>query len=219
MIEGLRRAIDFVLHIDRDLAAMIQQYGGWTYGIVFAVIFVETGLVVMPFLPGDSLLFAAGSLAAIGSLSLPRLIGLLVLAAVAGDNVNYFVGRRVGERAFSHDYRWLRRDHLDRTHRFFERFGPRTIILARFVPIVRTFTPFVAGVGTMNYRTFLMYDIVGGTAWVSLFILAGNWFGNLPSVREHFALVILGIVVVSTMPIAVELVRGWRNRRRGIGAT
>ncbi len=208
MMSFLHQAVDFVLHIDRHLAAMIQAYGGWTYAIVFAVIFVETGLVVVPFLPGDSLLFAAGSLAAIGSLSLPKLIALLVVAAVAGDNLNYFVGRRIGQRAFTHQYRWLRRDHLERTHRFFERFGPRTIILARFVPIVRTFTPFVAGVGAMTYRRFLAYDIVGGAAWVSLFILAGNWFGNLPGVREHFSLVILGIIVVSTIPIAFEVVRG-----------
>jgi membrane-associated protein len=209
----LHNLIDFVLHLDRHLGAMVHNYGPWAYGILFLIIFCETGLVVTPFLPGDSLLFAAGSLAAIGSLSLPVLVAVLFAAAVIGDNTNYFIGRQIGSRAFTHDYRWLSRRHLERTHQFFERYGPRAVILARFVPIVRTFTPFVAGVGEMKYSRFLGYDLAGGMAWVGLFSCAGYWFGNLPKVRENFSVVILGIIVISTLPIAVELARSYWSAR------
>jgi membrane-associated protein len=207
----LTQLIDFVLHIDRHLADFLRTYGTWTYAILFAVVFVETGLVVMPFLPGDSLLFAAGSFAAIGSLNITQLVVLLIAAAVIGDNVNYWIGRRLGRGASSH--RWVRQDYLARTHAFFERHGSRTIVLARFVPIIRTFTPFVAGVGEMTYARFLAWDIAGGTLWVGLFTMAGYFFGNLPRVRENFSLVILGIIVISTAPLAWEVLQGLRRRR------
>jgi membrane-associated protein len=210
---ALRAVIDFVLHLDRHLAGIIHQYGTWTYAILALIIFGETGLVVLPLLPGDSLLFAAGSFAALGSLN-PWVIFLsLSAAAIIGDNVNYWIGRGIGQRAYTREYRWIRRAYLDRTHQFFERFGPRTIILARFVPIVRTFTPFVAGVGAMTYPRFLAYDLVGGVAWVGLFSWAGYWFGNLPKVRENFSLVMLGIIAISVAPMLIELIRARRHRR------
>lgn len=212
----LHQAADFVLHLDRHLAGLVSAYGGWTYGILFLIIFAETGLVVFPILPGDSLLFAAGSLAALGSLSPWMLILVLGIAAVLGDTVNYAIGRRIGERAFTGEIRWLRQDYLERTRAFFARHGGKTILLARFVPIIRTFAPFVAGVGEMRYSRFLGYNVVGGAAWVTLFSLGGYLFGNLPSVRENFSLVILGIIVVSVLPIGVEILRSMR-RKQGTG--
>jgi membrane-associated protein len=207
---------DYVLHLDKSLGQIIQDYGLWTYLILFAVIFCETGLVVTPFLPGDSLLFAAGAFAAIGSLDVTLLFILLAVAAIIGDTVNYWIGAYVGPRAFSGEIRFLKKEYLDRTHRFYERYGPGTIILARFVPIVRTFAPFVAGIGAMNYGRFIAYNVIGGVAWVALFVFGGYWFGNLPFVKEHFTLVVLAIIVISVIPLAVEVLRA-RLRRPSDG--
>ena len=207
-MQFLRAAFDFLLHIDVHLAAIIRDYGAWTYGLLFLTIFCETGLVVLPFLPGDSLLFAAGSFAGLGVLSPWALFGGLVAAAIIGDNVNYWIGRHIGPRAFSGTVRFLRLEHLERTRAFFARHGGRTIVLARFVPIIRTFTPFVAGVGQMYYPRFLAYDVGGGMLWVGLFVWAGYFFGNIELVRKNFTLVILAIVGVSVLPIVIEAVRG-----------
>ena len=209
----LRQLLDFFIHLDRHLAEIISQYGTWTYAILFAIIFVETGLVIMPLLPGDSLLFAAGSFAALGALNVWVLMALLIVAAILGDTLNYWIGNRIGPRAFSGDIRFLRREYLDRTREFYARHGGKTIILARFIPIVRTFAPFVAGVGQMNYPRFLAYNIVGAVVWVTLFTGAGYMFGNIPAVKERFSLVILAIIILSVLPVAVEVIKGWRERR------
>jgi membrane-associated protein len=210
-MDFIRTAIDFFLHLDKHLAEIIANYGIWTNLILFLIVFAETGLVVTPFLPGDSLLFAAGTFAALGSLDPVLLILLLSAAAILGDTVNYWVGAYIGPRAFSGELRWLRKEHLDRTHAFYEKHGGKTIILARFIPIIRTFAPFVAGVGTMTYSRFLVYNVVGGVVWVTLFVLAGYYFGNLPAVRQNFTYVILAIIVLSVMPIVLEFVK---SRRR-----
>lgn len=200
--------VDLLLHLDRHLDLLLAQVGTWTYGVIFAIVFAETGLVVTPFLPGDSLLFAAGTLAARGGLS-PLALGLLLsAAAVAGDTVNYWIGQAVGPRAFRGDRsRLLNRNHLDRTRRFFERYGSLTIVLARFVPIVRTFAPFVAGIGRMAYGRFLFYNVVGGVVWVSAFIALGYFFGNLPVVRDHFSVAVGLVIALSGVPIVVEWLR------------
>jgi membrane-associated protein len=204
--------IDFFLHLDRHLSDIIAQYGTWTYAILALIIFCETGLVVTPLLPGDSLLFAAGTFAALGDLD-PRILNLLLFAAViAGDNVNYWIGRFVGPRAFTGEVRFFRREYLDRTRGYFERHGGKTVILARFIPIVRTFTPFVAGIGAMTYPRFLAYSLAGGALWVSAFLWAGYFFGNLPVVRENFSLVILGIIGMSVIPIVAGMVKDRRRR-------
>jgi membrane-associated protein len=210
-MDFLKTAIDFFLHLDKHLAEIIAQYGTWTYGILAAIIFAETGLVIMPLLPGDSLLFAAGAFAALGSLNPWILFFLLAAMAIVGDTVNYWVGAAIGPRAFTGEIRWLKREYMDRTHAFFERHGGKTIILARFVPIIRTFAPFVAGVGTMSYPRFLAYNVIGGVVWVGLFVWAGYFFGNLPVVRDNFSLVILFIIGISVIPIIVGIVR---ERRR-----
>ncbi len=203
----LRQFVDLFLHLDRHLSEVIAQYGTWTYGILVAILFCETGLVITPFLPGDSLLFAAGTFAALGSLD-PRLLNLLLFGAVfAGDNVNYWVGRYIGPRAFSGEVRFLRKEYLDRTHAFFLRQGGKTIILARFIPIIRTFTPFVAGVGAMPYPRFLAYSMAGGAFWVTAFVWAGYYFGNLRFVRQNFSLVVLAIIGLSVLPIAVGILK------------
>ena len=208
----LRAALDFFLHLDRHLAEITAQYGTGTYAILAGILFCETGLVVTPFLPGDSLLFTAGALAALGSLD-PRLLNLLLFVAVlAGDNVNYWVGRFIGPRAFTGDYRFFRKEHLQRTHAFFERHGGKTVVLARFVPIVRTFTPFVAGIGAMTYPRFLLYSIGGGAIWVTAFLWAGYFFGNLPAVRANFSLVVLGIIALSVLPIVIGVLRERRAK-------
>ena len=214
----LRDLIDLFLHLDRHLAALVAQYGAWTYGILFGIIFAETGFVVTPFLPGDSLLFAAGAIAALGPLDPVFLIVLLIAAAVLGNTVNYSIGRWVGPRAFTGEVRWLRKDYLDRAHGFVEKHGVVTIIITRFAPILRTFAPFVAGVGAMGYRRFMLYNVVGATLWVSLFVGAGYFFGNLPQVKHNFSLVILGIIVISLLPIAWEAVKGWRAKKSGAGS-
>jgi membrane-associated protein len=205
--------IDLFLHFDKHLAEFVQTYGVWVYGALFLIIFAETGLVVTPFLPGDSLLFAAGALAATGAFNVWILLPLLIVAAVVGDAVNYAVGKAVGPRVFSSMdrtslwHRLLNRDHLHKAHAFFEKYGGKAIILGRFVPIVRTFVPFVAGAGTMTYSTFALYNVTGGVIWVGICTLAGYAFGNVPVVRENFTLVALGIVFVSLIPIMVEFLR------------
>jgi membrane-associated protein len=205
--------IDFVLHFDRHLKEFVDLYGVWVYAFLFLIIFAETGLVVTPFLPGDSLLFAAGALAANGAFNIWILVPLLIVAAVLGDAVNYAVGNAVGPRVFtsvdhtSFLHRALNRDHLAKAHAFFEKYGGKAIILGRFVPIVRTFVPFVAGAGTMTYSTFGLYNITGGIIWVGICTLAGYAFGNVPVVQENFTLVALGIVFVSLLPILVEYLR------------
>ena len=203
-MEFLKEVLDFFLHLDRHLGEIFAKYGTWTYAILFAIIFAETGLVVTPFLPGDSLLFAVGALAALGSLDVKILLVLLSIAAILGDTVNYWIGKWVGPRAFNGEIRFLKKEYLDRTHAFFEKHGGKTIILARFVPIIRTFAPFVAGVGAMSYPRFILYNVVGGLVWVNLFVLAGYLFGNLPAVKENFSLVILVIIILSVMPIVFE---------------
>ncbi len=204
---SLNGLLDFVLHLDKHLQAFTATYDSWVYLLLFAIIFIETGLVIMPFLPGDSLLFAAGALAAVGSLKMAWLVPLLIVAAVLGDTVNYWIGNKIGVHAFSGRYRWLDQKHLHRTEAFFEKHGGKAIILARFVPIVRTFAPFVAGVGTMNYGRFLAYNVVGGVTWVVLFLSLGYFFGELPFVQENFHLIIPAIIVLSLIPIAVEMIQ------------
>src|ERR1041385_9163035 len=212
-MELLRTAIDFLLHLDRHLSDIIARYGTWTYGILAVVLFCETGLVVTPLLPGDSLLFAAGTFAALGSLD-PVALNLLLFAAVlAGDNCNYWIGRFTGPRAFTSESRLFRREYLERTHAFFQRHGGKTVVLARFIPIVRTFTAFVAGIGAMTYPRFLAYSIAGGALWVTMFVWAGYYFGNLPMVRNNFSVVILAIIVVSVLPLVVSVVRERVARR------
>jgi membrane-associated protein len=208
----LRAFIDVFLHLDVHLSEIISDYGVWTHLILFLIVFAETGLVVTPFLPGDSLLFAAGTFAALGSLDLWLLIVLLVAAAILGDTVNYWVGAWIGPRAFSGNMRFLRKDYLDRTHAFYEKHGGKTIILARFVPIIRTFAPFVAGVGAMSYPKFIMYNVAGAILWVGLFVPAGYFFGNIPAVRKNFTLVILAIIALSVLPIAIEAIKARRSR-------
>jgi membrane-associated protein len=204
--------LDWLLHLDTHLNSLATSMGPWLYVVLFAIIFCETGLVVMPFLPGDSLLFAVGALAATAGspIQLGWLIPLLIVAAVAGDAVNYAFGRFVGPKVFQWESSWLfNRKHLDRAQAFYEKYGSKTIVLARFVPIVRTFAPFVAGIGQMKYRRFWSFNIIGGVTWVVLFLLLGYWFGNLEIVKKNFELVIFGIIGLSVVPMVVEW---WRSR-------
>ncbi len=208
----LRSIVDLFLHLDDHLSQVISRYGVWTHLILFLIVFAETGLVITPFLPGDSLLFAAGTFAALGALDVRLIVILLIVAAIIGDTVNYWVGAWIGPRAFSGRVRWLRQDYLERTHAFYKKHGGKTIILARFVPIIRTFAPFVAGVGAMSYGKFILYNVVGAVLWVGIFVLGGYYFGNIPVVRENFTLVILAIIVLSVLPIAIEAVKARRSR-------
>ncbi|WP_174842465.1 DedA family protein [Steroidobacter cummioxidans] len=206
--------IDFVLHLDKHLIELIADYHYWIYAILFVIIFCETGVVVTPILPGDSLLFALGALAAVdttGTLNAPALWALLMVAAWLGDAVNFRIGRAVGPRAFSGTIPWLKKEYLDRTHAFYEKYGGKTIVLARFVPIVRTFAPFVAGVGDMNRAKFFTYNLLGGFLWVSIFIWGGYLFGNVPLIKENFGIVTIAIIVISVMPVVWELMRGGRK--------
>jgi membrane-associated protein len=206
--------LNFILHSDHYLALITSEYGSWTYAILFLIIFAETGLVVAPFLPGDSLLFAAGAICALGTLDIGLLIFQLSLAAILGDAVNYMVGVRLGPRVFnSTTSKWLNRKQLDRTHQFYEKHGGKTIILARFMPFIRTFAPFVAGIGKMTYPKFALYNVIGGLVWVSAFSLMGFYFGNQPAVKENFTLVIGAIILISVIPIFVEIIRAWLQRR------
>jgi membrane-associated protein len=211
-MDFVQSVMDLFLHLDDHLSQIIARYGVWTHLILFLIVFAETGLVVTPFLPGDSLLFAAGTFAALGSLDVWLVVALLIGAAILGDTVNYWVGAWIGPRAFSGNVRFLRKDYLDRTHAFYEKHGGKTIILARFVPIIRTFAPFVAGVGAMSYPKFITYNIVGAVLWVGLFVPAGYFFGNIPAVRENFTVVILAIIAISVLPIALEAIRARRSR-------
>jgi membrane-associated protein len=209
MIEFFRFLIDLFLHLDYYLGAIIQDFGFWTYLILFVVIFIETGLVVTPFLPGDSLLFAAG---ATGALEVVPLFLLLAVAAVAGDTANYWIGQKLGPAVFKQDSKWFKKEYLDRTHAFYEKHGGKTIFLARFIPIIRTFAPFVAGIGRMRYGYFLTYNVVGGIVWTALFIFGGYFFGNLPFVQDNFSLVIIAIVVISVLPAVFEAIRSRKEK-------
>jgi membrane-associated protein len=210
--------IDFILHIDRHLRVLCTDYGAWVYAILFLIVFCETGLVVTPFLPGDSLLFAVGSMAAIGALDAAGAILILTAAAVLGDAVNYAVGHSVGPRVFHREHgRLLNKEYLHRTHAFYERHGGKTIVIARFLPIIRTFAPFVAGIGRMTYPRFAFYNISGAVAWVLIFVLAGYWFGNIPVIQRNFSLVILALVLIPGIPSAVEFTRIQLARRRRAG--
>ena len=200
--------IDFVLHMDEHLASIVTDMGMWSYALLFLVIFIETGVVILPFLPGDSLLFAAGTIASLGSFNVVLLWVLLFGAAVLGDTANYWIGHFIGPRVFREDVRFLKREYLDRTHAFYEKHGGKTIFLARFIPIIRTFAPFVAGVGHMRYSYFLTYNVVGGAVWTALFIFGGYFFGNLPFVQDNFSIIILAIIVISVLPAVFEYLRG-----------
>jgi membrane-associated protein len=215
--------VDLFLHLDRHLAELVTEYGPWVYGILFLIIFAETGLVVTPFLPGDSLLFAVGALGAVGALDAPLAAVLLILAAIAGDATNYAIGRYVGPRVFRSTgggtwvERVLNREHLARAHHFFERYGGKAVVLGRFVPIVRTFVPFVAGAGSMTYPKFALYNVVGALAWVGICLGGGYVFGNVPIVRDNFTLVALGIVAVSLLPMVFEVLLARRRARAAAG--
>lgn len=214
-MEVITNLIEIFLHIDEYLAEIISQYGTWTYALLFLVIFMETGFVVTPFLPGDSLLFAAGSFAALGVLSPWWLAILMSIAAILGDTVNYWIGHYIGPKAFSGNVRFLKKEYLDKTHEFYEKHGGKTIILARFVPIVRTFAPFVAGVGAMTYKKFILYNIVGGILWVNIFVWLGYFFGNLPFVKKNFEIAILAIIFISVLPMVYEFVKAkWEARQK-----
>jgi membrane-associated protein len=204
--------IDFVLHFDKHLLEFVGNYGSWVYALLFTIVFAETGFVVTPFLPGDSLLFAAGALCATGKLSMPALFGLLVFAAFAGNTVNYAVGRFIGPRVFQTSHRLLNKEYLERAHAFFEQYGGKAIVLGRFVPIVRTFVPFVAGAAQMTSASFVLYNAAGAVAWVGLCLGAGFLFGNVPIVKDNFSLVTIGIVFVSVLPMVFELVMSRRRR-------
>ncbi len=213
-MELLSYFIDLFVHLDKHLQEIIRDYGLWTYLILFLIIFCETGLVVTPILPGDSLLFAAGTFAALGALD-PRLLFLLLtLAAVLGDTVNYWIGHYAGPKVFQQQrVRFLKKEYLLRTHEFYERHGGKTIIIARFIPIIRTFAPFVAGIGSMSYGRFVVYNIAGGILWIGLFVIGGFYFGNIPLVRKHFSLVIVAIVILSVMPGVIEFLRQWSQKK------
>lgn len=212
-MEFLTGIIDIFLHLDRHLEEIIVAYGVWTYAILFLIVFAETGFVVAPFLPGDSLLFAAGAFAARGALDPWWLSILLIAAAILGDSTNYAIGHYIGPRAFQNpNSRILKKEYLDRTHRFYERYGGRTIIIARFVPIVRTFAPFVAGVGSMTYSRFMNFNVIGALIWVASFIGGGYWFGNIPFVQRNFSLVVLVIMILSALPIVIEWLRHRRQK-------
>jgi membrane-associated protein len=214
-MEALTFLIDFILHIDRHLRELCTDYGVWVYAILFIIVFCETGLVVTPLLPGDSLLFAVGSMAAIGALDVVWVILILIAAAILGDTVNYSAGHYVGPKVFHQEgSRLLNKEYLNRTHAFYEKHGGKTIIIARFLPIIRTFAPFVAGIGSMTYPRFLLFNVTGGVAWVLIFVLAGYWFGNIPVIQKNFSLVIIALVLIPGIPSVVEFTRIQLARRR-----
>jgi membrane-associated protein len=207
------KVIDFVLHIDTYLSDLIARYGAWTLAILFVVVFMETGLVVTPFLPGDSLIFAAATFAARGSLNPWMMFILLSIAAVVGDTVNYWIGHKIGAKAYTGEVKWIKKEYMERTHRFFEKHGGKTIFLARFVPIIRTFTPFVAGVSQMSYGFFFRWNVIGGITWVATFTLLGYFFGNIPFVQKNFELVIVAIILISLVPAVVEAVKARKEMK------
>jgi membrane-associated protein len=213
-MELIKNFIDIIIHLDKYLNLLIQNYGVLTYLILFLIIFCETGLVVTPFLPGDSLLFAAGAFAAIGALDVLWLLGLLTVAAITGDTLNYWIGGFVGPKVFhKENVRFLNKKHLEHTHQFYDKYGGKTIIIARFIPIIRTFAPFVAGIGKMAYSRFVAYNILGGILWVVAFVISGYYFGNIPAVKQNFTVVILAIIIISIMPGVIELLRHRYLRR------
>jgi membrane-associated protein len=203
----LTQVLDFILHLDRHLANIISDYGGWTYGIMFLTIFCETGLVVTPFLPGDSLLFAAGALAATGVLNPHYLFLLLAVAGILGNTVNYSIGHYVGPKVFTGNSRILKKEYLDKTRAFYEKHGGKAVIFGRFLPVFRTFVPFIAGIGEMTYARYTLYNVIGSTLWVGLFVYTGYFFGNLPFVRSNFSLVIMAIIVITSLPAILEYFR------------
>lgn len=208
-MEIIKQLIDFILHIDKHLLEIVSEYQNWTYLILFLIIFCETGLVVTPFLPGDSLLFAAGAIVANEEtgMSIMAMMGLLIIAAFLGDTVNYSIGKLIGPKVFENNYRLLNKNHLVKTHEFYEKHGGKTIIFARFVPIIRTFAPFIAGVATMDYKRFLSFNIIGGVLWIVIFSLAGYFFGNIPTIKSNFTLVIFAIIFISILPPFIEYFR------------
>lgn len=213
-MELIKNFIDIIIHLDKYLNLLIQNYGVLTYLILFLIIFCETGLVVTPFLPGDSLLFAAGAFAAIGALDVLWLLGLLTVAAITGDTLNYWIGGFVGPKVFhKENVRFLNKKHLEHTHQFYDKYGGKTIIIARFIPIIRTFAPFVAGIGKMAYSRFVAYNILGGILWVVAFVISGYYFGNIPAVKQNFTVVIFAIIIISIMPGVIELLRHRYLRR------
>jgi len=205
----IQTIIDFILHADVYLASIIQNYGSWVYIFLFLIIFLETGLVIMPFLPGDSLIFVAGTFASTGALNIFFLFFLISAAAILGDTVNYWMGSYFGEKVFS---RFIRREHMEKTKMFFHNYGKKTIVIARFVPIVRTFAPFVAGIGKMNYLIFLSYNVIGGILWVVIFVFAGFFFGNIPFVKDNLSVIVLVIIALSVVPFAIEYIRSRRKK-------
>jgi membrane-associated protein len=216
-MEFIKSLIDFILHVDTHLLELSRDYGAWMYAILFLIVFCETGLVVTPFLPGDSLLFAVGSLTALGVVRLEFIVPLLVAAALCGDNVNYWVGRFAGPKVFSREQsRVFNKAYLSRTQEFYNRYGRKTVIIARFVPIIRTFAPFVAGVGRMAYRSFITFSILGAMLWVVVFVFAGYFFGNLPVVKQNFTLAIALIILISLLPGVIEFLR---QRKQATGST
>jgi membrane-associated protein len=216
-MELIKQLVDLVLHLDQHLFELVSNYGAWTYAILFLIIFCETGLVVTPFLPGDSLLFAIGALAAKGALDPIVVFLLLSVAAILGDTVNYWAGYVIGPKVFHKEHsRFLNKKHLERTHQFYEKYGGKTIIIARFIPIIRTFAPFVAGIGRMTYARFLTYNIVGGIIWIAAFVYAGYFFGNIPMVKRNFTLVILAIIIISVMPGVIEYLRHRAQRKKAV---
>jgi len=216
MLDLLKFLIDFILHIDKHLLQIVSDYQTWTYLILFLIIFMETGFVVTPFLPGDSLLFAAGTIAAmdVSPLSVYVIIPLLISAAFLGDNTNYFIGKFLGHKVYEKNYRLIKREYLDQTHQFYEKHGRVTIIIARFMPIIRTFAPFVAGVGTMQYLRFVSFSIIGNIIWVVLFTLAGYFFGNIPLIKNNFTIAILGVIFVSILPMIIAGIKRYLAKRK-----
>ena len=206
-MDFILKIINFILHIDSYLSNIITRYGSWTYGLLFFVIFMETGFVVTPFLPGDSLIFAASTFAARGALNPWMIFILLSIAAVAGDTTNYWIGHAIGAKAYTGEVKWIKQEYMQRTHAFFEKYGGTAIFLARFVPIIRTFAPFVAGVSEMSYGYFITWNLVGGVSWVALFTLLGFFFGNIPFVQKNFELVIIAIIFISLIPAVVEALK------------
>jgi membrane-associated protein len=214
-MKWLIKLTDFILHLDKYINILIQDFGMWTYLILFLIIFCETGLVVTPFLPGDSLLFAAGAFAARGSLDVVWLFIILSAAAVIGDTVNYWIGHFIGPKVFQEEkVRFLKKEYLDRTHQFYEKYGGETIIIARFIPIIRTFAPFVAGIGKMTYWKFISYNIIGGIGWVAIFVFGGYFFGNIPFVKQHFTIIIAAIIIISILPGVIEFLRIRRENKK-----
>jgi len=220
-MEFIKKLIDIFLHVDQYLSQIISNYGGWTYGLLFFVIFMETGFVVTPFLPGDSLLFAAGTFASPAMaldggnppLNIWLLWLLMAIAAVAGDTANYWIGHAIGARAYTGEVKWIKKEYMERTHAFFEKHGGKTIFLARFVPIIRTFAPFVAGVSKMSYGYFITWNLIGGLTWVSIFLFLGYFFGNLPFVQHNFEFVIVAIILISVVPIGIEWLKARKQKK------